>query len=64
MTISFKDKTYVYTFEWEGSDDPSAIKDTVVSPLEQHVYYNLNGQKVITPVKGIYIKNGKKVIVK
>lgn len=64
VTISFKDKTYVYTFEWEGSDDPSAIKDIVVSPSEQHVYYNLNGQKVITPVKGIYIKNGKKVIVK
>lgn len=28
------------------------------------VYYNLNGQRVYTPSKGIYILNGKKVIVK
>ena len=27
-------------------------------------YYNLNGQHVIAPTKGIYIKNGKKVYVK
>ena len=28
------------------------------------IYYNLNGQRVYTPSKGIYILNGKKVIVK
>lgn len=27
-------------------------------------YYNLNGQRVETPVKGLFIKNGKKLIVK
>jgi len=27
-------------------------------------YYNLNGQKVQTVKKGIYIKNGKKVIIR
>ncbi|MCR4916513.1 MAG: hypothetical protein K6A96_12235 [Prevotella sp.] len=27
-------------------------------------YYNLRGQRVDTPAKGIYIKNGKKVVVK
>jgi hypothetical protein len=26
-------------------------------------YYNLNGQKVSAPRKGIYIKNGRKVLV-
>lgn len=26
--------------------------------------YNLNGQRVVTPKKGLYIKNGKKVVVK
>ena len=26
-------------------------------------YYNLNGQKVQTPQKGLYIKNGKKIII-
>jgi len=28
------------------------------------VYYNLSGQRVQTPAKGIYLKNGKKVIIK
>ena len=27
-------------------------------------YYNLNGQQVNHPVRGIYIKNGKKVIIR
>ena len=27
-------------------------------------YYNLKGQRVINPAKGIYVKNGKKVIIK
>ena len=27
-------------------------------------YYNLNGQQVANPTKGVYIKNGKKVIIK
>lgn len=30
----------------------------------EKVYYNLNGQRVATPSKGLYILNGKKVIVK
>ena len=28
------------------------------------IYYNLNGQRVAAPTKGIYIKDGKKVLVK
>ena len=31
---------------------------------ESGVYYNLQGQRVENPVKGIYIKNGKKIICK
>ena len=31
---------------------------------ENDVYYNLQGQRVDKPSKGIYIKNGKKVMVK
>lgn len=29
-----------------------------------NAWYNLNGQKVLTPTKGLYIVNGKKVIIK
>ena len=31
---------------------------------EDNVYYNLKGQRVLYPTKGLYIMNGKKVIVK
>ena len=34
----------------------------VHSNVERSVYYSLNGQQVENPTKGIYIKNGKKVI--
>ena len=32
--------------------------------VEDNVYYNLNGQRVMNPGKGLYIVNGKKVIIK
>ena len=32
--------------------------------MTNHTYFNLNGQRVEHPAKGIYIKNGKKVIVR
>lgn len=31
---------------------------------DANAYYNLNGMQVVKPTKGLYIKNGKKVIVK
>jgi hypothetical protein len=31
---------------------------------ENGVYYNLNGVRVDRPTKGVYIMNGKKVIIK
>jgi hypothetical protein len=41
-----------------GIDSVHNLQSTV------HSYYNLNGQRVTQPTKGIYISNGKKVIVK
>ena len=40
---------------------------TAISQVQMHdnnsdTYYNLNGQKVVSPSHGIFIKNGKKVI--
>ena len=37
---------------------------TVGNELADHRYYNLNGQQVTEPRRGIYIVNGKKVIIK
>lgn len=40
----------------------NTVEGYVNDPVD--VYYNLNGQRVETPTKGIYITNGKKVVVK
>ncbi len=34
------------------------------SDVRNNVYYNMNGQRVAHPTKGLYIVNGKKVIIK
>ena len=36
----------------------------VVTPAQRNAYYNLNGQRISKPSKGIYIVNGKKVVIK
>ena len=55
---------------FEGIDAPMDNETTGISELKNHVsntdaaYYTLQGVKVAKPVKGIYIHQGKKVIVK
>ena len=44
---------------------PTGVNQMKVVVNEDGVYYNLNGQRVENPTeKGIYIRNGKKVIIK
>ena len=46
-------------------DDATGIEDAVKSEeISDKSYYNLNGQRVAQPAKGLYIVNGKKVIIK
>ena len=40
----------------------TAIKSVNGNRMEDGAYYTLNGEKVSNPSKGLYIKNGKKVI--
>ena len=55
---------------FEGIDAPMDNETTGISELKNNVsntdaaYYTLQGVKVVKPVKGIYIHQGKKVIVK
>ena len=44
--------------------DPDGIDEMVNDKSLDGRYYNLAGQRVSKPVKGIYIINGKKVLVK
>lgn len=49
------------------SDDETTGIDSVVkqdTKTADNVYYNLSGQRVANPSKGLYIVNGKKVIIK
>ena len=45
-------------------DEPTNIVTDNYHQVVDDRYYNLNGQVVDCPTKGIYIKNGKKVIIK
>ena len=52
--ISFDDET---TGIEAINSNPETVKENA------REYYNLNGQRVTTPTKGLYIVNGKKVII-
>ena len=46
-------------------DDPTSIKATLMSKEQMtDKIFNMNGQLVTTPRKGVYIMNGKKMVVK
>ena len=48
----------------EGEDDATGISRVAVE-AGNDTWYNVSGQRISTPTrKGLYIKNGKKVIVK
>ena len=46
-----------------GDDDATAIKNIKVG-TEDNIYYDLQGRRVLYPTKGLYIVNGKKVVIK
>ena len=44
--------------------DPTSIADNNFRSVNDGRYYNLSGQVVDRPTRGIYIRNGKKIVVK
>ena len=47
-----------------GDDDTTNIQSSIFNVQSKDVYYNLQGQRVDNPTKGLYIRNGKKVVIK
>lgn len=47
----------------DGEEGTTGIRNTILT-IEQNVWYNLQGQRVERPGKGLYIRNGKKVVIK
>ena len=56
----------MHLFDAVAAAQPTAIVEVMGSDktYEDGVYYNLNGMRVDRPGKGVYILNGKKVIIK
>ena len=48
---------------FDDEDGTTAIRETKQS-REDGAYYTLQGQRVVNPGKGLYIHNGKKVVIK
>ena len=53
-----------YRFDFD--DTPTGISEVQGAKrnVQDDVYYNLAGQRVVNPTKGVYVVNGKKVIIK
>jgi len=47
-----------------SGDDTTGIRNLNSEDRTDGFYYNLSGQRVENPAKGIYIRNGKKVLIK
>ncbi len=50
--------------ECEEADEATAISSLRDGSQSSGEYYNLQGQRVAHPAKGLYIKDGKKVLIK
>jgi len=52
------------TFVFDDDDNTTNISTVKKQVTDDNVYYNLAGQRVANPGKGLYIVNGKKVVIK
>jgi hypothetical protein len=52
-----------FQLKYLGSDNSTGIQEAVTSQKEQDdTVYDLSGRRVMKPSRGIYIKDGKKII--
>lgn len=47
-----------------GNDALTGIEESTKEQVQSTILYDLQGRKVLTPTRGIYILNGKKVLIK
>lgn len=56
---------FVYKITWTpGSGEATGITTVETKKADDGAYYNLQGMRVAAPKKGIFIRNGKKVVLK
>lgn len=54
----------VSAFRFSFGGGVTGIGSAVTTPSADDVYYDLSGRRVTAPVRGIYVKNGRKVLVR
>lgn len=57
-------KSYRLIFDDGDDDETTGINELTESGSDNAPYYNLNGIRVTRPTQGVYIRNGKKIIIK
>lgn len=62
-SLRFDDFFYEDDFNEGEVTDVNSVKNAFKT-TKDNAYYNLQGMKVSNPTKGLYILNGKKVIIK
>ena len=60
LNVSASARALTFVFD----NETSGIETVHASGLTVNGFYNLNGQRVENPTKGLYIVNGKKVVIK
>ncbi len=63
-TLSKDDPSYLFYINLVETSQSTGIKNLDLQSTDNNVFYNLNGQRVSVPTHGIYIVNGKKILVK
>ena len=64
MVISDNDDDVIAIPLFTGDTTGIEVQSSMFNVPSNNVYYNLQGQRVNNPGKGLYIRNGKKVIVR
>ncbi len=55
----------VTVWAYRYGDDPTGISEVTIDKWERGTWYDMQGRMVTSPIKkGVYIKNGKKIIIK
>ena len=63
-SMNLYDGNKLVVFGGDNITEINSVEEKKPTIINNDVIYNLNGQVVTNPSKGIYIKNGKKFIVK
>ena len=64
MLVHFERNNEVLYDVWPKKEIPSSITIKGSQSANQGILFDLQGRKVANPRKGIYIKDGRKVLIK